>query len=466
VGAALAAAALSLAWDAIPQFDPQGWLLWGREVVFGTPRFDTAMFPSWKPLALVVTAPLAPASAAAPALLLVITRAGALLGLVLAARLATRAGGAPAGLLAPIGIVLLPGWLALAADGHLEPLLLALVLLAAKLHADGRRRSALLVLAAVALARVEAWPAVVAYALLLIWRDRRSAPIAIAVLAAIPLAWFGGDWLGSGDPFRAGNLARHAATTAAQAHSGHPRAYAVGVAADLLTLPLWLGAALAALDGLRRRRLAVPALAALALSWFGVDVVLAGHGYPADPRFMLPAGGVLCVVAGVGGGVLLRRLPRRAVRLGAAGVLAAALAPGLLPRVGALPAQASETSDYSQLAASLDRALATLGGRAALARCPRVSANQLLQTRLAWDLQRNVSAVRRRWGPRVLVITREPRRRGHRARLLAGLRALVLGHEGRFWIVALTWRRHSSDRALGPGCLRALSAARTRAPPS
>jgi hypothetical protein len=90
-----------------------------------------------------------------------------------------------------------------------------------------------------------------------------------------------------------------------------------------------------------------------------------------------------------------------------------------------------------------------------------VSTDQLIQTRLAWDLDRNVSGVRRLWGPRVLVVTRAPRPVSRQPR--RGLLARALARDGRFWLVTLGWRAHPG-RALGPGCLAALRAA-TRARP-
>ena len=69
-------------------YDPTAWLVWGRELV----RFelDTTGGPSWKPLPVLVTTVLAPLGDLADEAWLVVVRAVALFGLVVAFRLATR----------------------------------------------------------------------------------------------------------------------------------------------------------------------------------------------------------------------------------------------------------------------------------------------------------------------------------------------------------------------------------------
>lgn len=85
--ACLGVAALSLSIvPAAPAYDPLMWLLWGRELADGT--LDTAGGPAFKPLPVAVCALLAPLGSAAPTVWLVLSRAGALLAVALAARLA------------------------------------------------------------------------------------------------------------------------------------------------------------------------------------------------------------------------------------------------------------------------------------------------------------------------------------------------------------------------------------------
>ncbi len=109
VVAALALAALSLARPWALAFDPWAWVVWGRET--GRLALDTSSGPSWKPFPVIFTTPLTLFGDAAPALWLVIARAGGLLALVGAFALATRLGGRWAGIAAAAVMALSPWWL-------------------------------------------------------------------------------------------------------------------------------------------------------------------------------------------------------------------------------------------------------------------------------------------------------------------------------------------------------------------
>jgi len=92
-GASLALAAATLLIPSAPTTDPWGWIVWGREITHH--QFSTAIggAPSWKPLPVLFTTPLSAFGGAAPALWLVVARAGGLLALVAAFRLGSRLGG-------------------------------------------------------------------------------------------------------------------------------------------------------------------------------------------------------------------------------------------------------------------------------------------------------------------------------------------------------------------------------------
>jgi hypothetical protein len=112
--ACLALAALAHFLPAEPTYDPWAWISWGREIVHWD--LDTRTGPSWKPLPVLFTAPFALlGNSAAPALWLVIARAGALLALVMAFRLARRLAGEPwgigAGLVAALALVTSTGFI-------------------------------------------------------------------------------------------------------------------------------------------------------------------------------------------------------------------------------------------------------------------------------------------------------------------------------------------------------------------
>lgn len=80
----LAIVVASLALDRVIQFDPQGWLLWGREITSPALHFSTQTYPSWKPLPFLFAVPLSLTGGAAPVLWLAIERSAALIGLALA----------------------------------------------------------------------------------------------------------------------------------------------------------------------------------------------------------------------------------------------------------------------------------------------------------------------------------------------------------------------------------------------
>src|SRR3954447_6942616 len=95
IAACVLLAAASLLLPSEPSYDPLAWLIWGRELAHF--QLDTAGGPSWKPLPVFVPALLAPFGRLdheLPAeLWIVVARAGALLALGLAFRLAARLGG-------------------------------------------------------------------------------------------------------------------------------------------------------------------------------------------------------------------------------------------------------------------------------------------------------------------------------------------------------------------------------------
>src|SRR6266545_7281706 len=88
LAACVVLAALSLLAPSAPTTDPWRWIVWGREVLHLQLSTVVPGAPSWKPLPVLVTTPLALAGGSAPALWLLFARAGALASLVAAARLA------------------------------------------------------------------------------------------------------------------------------------------------------------------------------------------------------------------------------------------------------------------------------------------------------------------------------------------------------------------------------------------
>src|ERR1700753_3102332 len=84
----LAAAAISVRWPSTPSYDPGAWLIWGREILHG--QLHIAGGSSWKPLPVIFTTVFALFGSAQPNLWLIIARAGAIVSVVMSAKLAMR----------------------------------------------------------------------------------------------------------------------------------------------------------------------------------------------------------------------------------------------------------------------------------------------------------------------------------------------------------------------------------------
>jgi hypothetical protein len=401
-------AALSLLLPSTPSFDPWGWLVWGREVV--ALDLDTTSGPSWKPLPVAVTAVLSPAGDLAPDLWLVVARTGWLAAMALAFVLAARLAGPWAGVVACVALLLTPGvearWLRFFFQGDSEPLLVALCLGAVLRHLDGHRSQALLLGGLAALLRPEVWPLLGLYGLWL-WRGDGSRRVLVAVvLAAVPLAWFGGDWLGSGSLWTGADRA--------QVIGADRLALVWEAVSGLVVLPVWLAAAACVALALRSRERLVLWLTGGALAWMAlVGAMTLALGFAALGRFLAPPAAVLCVLGGVGAVWVVRLVGERAGARGAAGIavlLLAATIPLALPRAEQLAPQVQEAAARERLEAQLDLALRRAGGDQAVIRCGGgLAADQAglainAQPALAWKLGVRMADVPRFLGPRPGVV--------------------------------------------------------------
>jgi hypothetical protein len=411
VAAALALAALTLLAPSSPSYDPFAWIVWGRELMPGAGGgpFGLAGGPSWKPLPVLFTTPFALAGGAAPALWLLVARAGLLLALAgayaLAARLVAaerppvRAAQPAAGLAAALALLLLADVVSLAWRGASEPLLLACVLWALERALAGRRGLAFALGVAAALIRPEAAPFLLLYAALR-WRGAgaRERRLLAGGLVLLPLLWVGVPALG-GDALDASTTAQAAVTRTSAGHA---------LRGDLgLTLAaVWL-LALAAL-ALRSRERALRVLALGAAAWLALLSAMAAAGYAGVARYAMPAAGVASVLAGVGAVALAARVraarERRVRPLGRVGWAAVAL---LLAALAAVPAagriarlehQVREGTAVGRLHDELRAAIDRAGGRAALRRCALggwIAINHTAQSALAWELRVGLDRVAR-----------------------------------------------------------------------
>ncbi len=354
VAAAATLAGLTLLGPSQPSYDPWAWLLWGRELAGGT--LDTAEGPAFKPLAVAVTTVLAAAGELAPEAWLWVARAGALLAVGLAARVAWRVGGGAAGAsLAAAGVALTAGFAWHGAVGNAEGVTLALGLAAIDRALDGRPRAALALGAAAALLRPEAYVLVLLAGLWL--APARCRPVLVAVAVLLPLAWVVPEWLGSGDPLRSGARAQ-------VPNPGQPATAAVpglasleaGLGLVLLPLLVAAGAAAVAARGAPRR------IALLGAAWLAEVALMAQlAGTSGEPRYALPGAALLAV----GGGAALGALGRPAVVRAAVALVAVAA----VLRLDATAGELRRAGDEAELYAALPEAVARAGGPRAVLAC-------------------------------------------------------------------------------------------------
>lgn len=453
VAAALALAALTLLAPSSPSYDPFAWVVWGRQLMPGAggEPFGLAGGPSWKPLPVLFTTPFALAGDAAPALWLVVARAGLLLALAGAFALGRRLGGMLAGAVAALALLLLADVVSLAWRGASEPLLLAALLWAFERHLADRRSVAFGLGVAAALIRPELTLFLGLYAL---WRWRRAntreRTILAVGLALVPLLWIGVPAL-AGDPLAASSTARNPATrtSAWSALRGD-----IGLALGIVWALACAGVAL------RRREPAVRALTLGAVAWLALLAAMAAVGYASPARYGLPAAACAAVLAGVGAAALFAA-PRGRLAVGIVLAFCAGFAAQQLTR---LPDQVREGTAVARSNEQLRAAVAGAGGAGMLRRCALgggwVAVNHTTASALAWELRLPLDRVARTMRRPGLLV------RAPRSAATGAPPRIVLRGPSRLVPVARTgaWRVlavHAGDVPLGAAC----SARKASGPP-
>ncbi|MEA2441027.1 MAG: hypothetical protein QOH76_2451 [Thermoleophilaceae bacterium] len=408
VAGCLVLAALSLILPSPPGKDPWSWIIWGREVAHFD--LDTNSGSSWKPLPVLFTTVFSVFGDVAPALWVLVVRAGALLAIVFAYRIAARLAGSAAGVVAAV-CVAGAAWARYVAQGNVEPLSAGLVLGAVDRQLNGHPHQAMVLGTLAALGRPELWPFLALYALFVFFRKGTRKPVIVALLLIVPVLWLGGDYWGSGDPFHG---SKRAAGTKDRAKKREQRliekareegkpppklraeasavSHTVGGARHLLIFPAYVAALVGLGFAIWRRQRAPLVMAAAALALFAVVAGMALLGYGGSPRFLFPAVGLVCVLAGYGVGSLLR-LVGGGVR---AAILAVALAAGAAPfvvdRAGEFSDERKLVSLRSDLQDDLHRVIERAGPSRVLAvgepNVPGEFAHQL-----AWELGIHLEAV-------------------------------------------------------------------------
>jgi hypothetical protein len=399
VAVALALAAISLALPYFPVYDPWAWMVWGRELMQG--GFETAAGPSWKPLPVLIDAPLSLLGGAAPDAWLLIARAGWLCAPLLAGLLAARLAGEETARWRWVGAAVAAGSVALTADsftpplrqftgGLSEPLLVALVLGAVWAALDERPGWVLGLGTAAALLRPEVWPFLALWAFYATRGRLRLRTTAIVVAVLVPLAWFVPDIVGAGNPLEGGETAHGGGIEPLDGLAVLGRALAAPLAAA------WIG--LAFLICRERDDLDPPLkiLLAGAAAWILLVAVMAIAGFAGLPRFLAPATAVIAILGGIG---LARTAATGALREIVAIALVIALA-GFAWRAAQVP---RDVEVVERQTASIDHLfdLVDTTGPEQLLECQdRVRMTHVReQTALAWKLEEPIAKVLIRYRP-------------------------------------------------------------------
>jgi hypothetical protein len=384
--ACLALAGLSLTMTSAPTYDPWAWIIWGREIT----QWDlvTTNGPSWKPLPVLFTTPFALAGDdGAPALWLLIARASGLLAFAMAYRLGARLAGPWAGAIAAIALVLSDEFIFNFARGNSEGMLVALVLWAVERHLDGRFDHAFLLGFAAALLRPEVWPFWGLYGLWLLARDRNlgTAALVIGSGAAALVLWFLPEYLGSGDWLRAASRARDPNPDSA-AFADSPFLEVFVRSAAILSVPVYVGAAIAVL--VRRDRVTL-ALAAMATILMVAVALMTEGGFAGNLRYVALPAAFLCVLAGAGWVAVVRRWGAVA-----AVAVAAAWVPFVVADVDKLRYD-WEVVEYEAnfYGPNLKALIAKAGGEQRIKSCGRVFTGAFQVPVVAWRLHMHLNQV-------------------------------------------------------------------------
>jgi hypothetical protein len=385
----LAVGAASLLTVSAPTYDPWSWIVWGREVLHGD--LVTLEGPSWKPLPVLFTTPFALfGDDAAPALWLIVARAGGVLAFAMAYRLGARLAGQWAGAIAAVSLVLADEFIRNFARGNSEGLLVALVLWAVDRHLDGRRSQAFILGFGAALLRPEVWPFWALYGLWLIYQAWHGGPpwreiALVGGLGALCLVlWFVPEYLGSGDWLRAAERARDPNPDSA-AFADSPFVEVFRRSAAVLSLPVYLGGLIAVAIALWRRDRVQLALAAMATILMVAVAAMTEGGFAGNLRYVALPAALVCVLAGAG----WMEVVRGARRWGP--IVAVLLAAAAVPFVAAdwqklRDDRALTVTESDFYGPNLKAVIAKAGGEDAVKACGAVFTGPFQVPALAWRL--------------------------------------------------------------------------------
>lgn len=399
--ACLLAAGASLLAPSAPTYDPWAWIVWGREIAHFD--LDTAGGPSWKPLPVALTTLFSAFGliddSIPPLLWLVVARAGALLAMALAFRLARRlvgpgAAGVCAGVVAASALALTPQWLRYAAHGNEAPLAVAAMLWAVERHLDGSRRCALGLGLAACLMRPEVFPFLAAYAAWTWWAVPSARRLIVACAVTLPLLWLVPEWIGSGNPLDAGAQARSEPSWSLSLRE-HPWLELLTRAHRVIGPVLEAGVVAALALAWRHRDRVELTLAATAVGWVALVAAMTQVGFSGNARYLLPAIAIACLVAGTAAGHLWRLAPRSIPAAAMAAALALLAVPFYVSGISDLGHQAIVVARTAELDRNLGIAVSRVGGSDAVVRRGAPTSDRAFVPHLAWLTTLSIGEVER-----------------------------------------------------------------------
>ncbi|MDQ3587851.1 MAG: hypothetical protein M3375_05845 [Actinomycetota bacterium] len=413
IAVCLALGGLSLLLPSEPSYDPWAWMVWGREVAHLD--LDTNGGPSFKPLPVLVMTILSPFSklddGIPPDLWLVIARAGGLLALYMAFRLAGRLAGGPpavrygAGVLAAVALLLTPLWLRYMAHGNEAPMAIFFLLWAIERHLEARRNQALILGFLACLLRPEVAPFVGAYGAYLFWKAPELRKLAVGLAIALPIVWLVPEWIGSGNPLGAGQKATGEPPWSLSLRD-RPWLAALERAHALLGLALEIGVLAAVALAIRAREKPVLWLTGAAAAWVGLIVLMTQLGFSGNSRYFLVPLAIACVVGAAGAGRLVRLAPRLPAQVAVAALICVGAGLYVSPRLGRIERQARSIDRLVQLQDDLKTSVDRAGGPDAVVARGFPTVNRGFVTRLAWEVKLPIGDVEGARGEGVIFAAR------------------------------------------------------------
>ena len=400
----LGIAALSLLGPRALAFDPAAWLVWGEQLA--DMRLDTTAGPSWKPLPVAFTAPLAFTGDAAPTLWLLVARTGAVLALFGVAALALQFAGRAAATCAGLLVLVSPWWWYNAVLGNSEGILAAAISWGAVAHFAGYRRLAMASGLVAATVRPEVAVFFSAYCVFVAVNSPAHRLFAMGSMGIALAAWLGPDLAGAGGALRSAESSRGWASPASARNADVPALAVVVNAVRQLSLPATLAAAAAvALARGRASRRREMTLAVLALTYIGLVVALTAAGYAGNPRYAVPAIALLTTLAAVGAVRLGVRLAGGDDRSVASAIAAAVLVLAVAAvNAGGLREAAADVSARAAWGTALVHAIAQAGGPEVLRGCGQVRTAGPWRALVAYRLDLPLWRVTSRPGARGIVL--------------------------------------------------------------